>query len=196
MSNYYVLRSVPSISLKTVKGYMEIEDWDDGVEIFEDWGSGTPAKGQPTGPIELRAVPHDGYSGSPDDFHDSNVPLMSKRLKEAIESAGVDNINFYPVTVRNTETGETYEYFAFNLIGLMSVIDYGKSDVSSHDGDFIGDSQIRTLAIDESKTRLALMFRLKEKFSVILIHRVVKEAIEHSGINTVNFVAPKDFMAL
>jgi hypothetical protein len=174
---------------------MEIEDWD-ATDGFEDWGRGTPARQRPPGAVEIRAVPYDGYSGLPDDLQDTNVPLVSKRLKEAIESAGVDNNDFSPVTVRNADTGEVYEYFAFNLIGLVAAADPAGSEMTSRDGDFIGDTSISGLVIDESKCRDLLMFRLKEKFSVILVHETVKQAIERHGIASVRYIDPGDFMAL
>jgi hypothetical protein len=192
MSDYFILRSAPSIEDDDVKGYMEIEEWDD-IEGFEDWGVGRPGKSRPAGKVEIRARRYDGYKGEPDDFSDDNVPLMSKRLKEAIESAGVDNITFHPVTVRTKK--ETWEYYAFNLVGLISAVDPA-SEVQSPDGDFLGDSSITDLVIDDSKCRGLLMFRLKEKFSIILVHRKLKEAIERSGISSVKFLAPEDFMAL
>ena len=195
MSDYFVLRSLPSIEAEGLDGYMEIEDWHD-VAGFENWGVGAPAQQRPAGDVEIPAVPHDGFTGPPDDFQDMSVPLMSKRLREAIESSGVDNIDFHPVTVRNTETGEAHEYFAFNLIGLVAAADPAKSKLSSHDGDFIGDTQIADLVIDDARAGGLLMFRLKEKFTVILVHRKVKEAIERAGIASVTFVKPEDFMAL
>jgi hypothetical protein len=195
MANYFILRRIPSLGNESVQGYMEIEDWD-GIEGFEDWGRGILAKNRPAGPIEIRAVPHDGYAGLPDDLQDGEVPLMSRRLKEVIESAGVDNIYFMQIALRNSDTNETYDYFAFNLVGMISAIDFGKSNVVSYDGDFVGDTQIVDLAIDESRCRDLLMFRIKEKFSAILVHQRIKEAIEHSGIATLRFINPEDFMAL
>jgi hypothetical protein len=197
MSDYYIFRSNPSIDNATPDepAYMELEDWATR-KGFEDWGSGTIAQNRPSGPVEIRAVPYNGYTGLPDDYEDSSVPLMSKRLKQVMQSAGVDNIEFLPITLRNTETGQTYEYFAFNLVGLVSAVDFSKSKIGSHDGDFVGDSQIYDLVIDDSKCRNALMFRLAEKFSTILVHRTVKEAVERSGITSVKFIKPEDFMAL
>jgi len=194
---YFVLRAAPSIESERAAedGYMEIEDWKK-TEGFEDWSVGRPAARRPEGPVEIDVVPYLDYRGGPDEFLDLNVPLMSKRLKETIQAAGVDNVNFHPVTLRNTVTGETYEYFAFNLIGLVDAVDPGQSNITSHDGDFLGDSSITDLAVDEEAARGLLMFRLKQKFSVILVHRKVKEAVERVGIPSVRFIAPQDFMAL
>jgi hypothetical protein len=121
---------------------------------------------------------------------------MSNRLKQVLQSAGVDNINFHPVTLRNSETGQTYEYYAFNLVGRISAVDFKQSKIGSYDGDFVGDSQIHDLVIDDSRCRNALMFRMVEQFSTILAHRTVKEAVERSGITSVKFIKPEDFMAL
>jgi len=197
MSDYYIFHRNLSAENATPDepAYMEIEDWV-GINGFEDWGRGTFAKQSPSGPVEIRAVPYYGYVGQPDDFQDFSVPLMSKRLKQVLQSAGVDNINFHPVTLRNTETGQTYDYYAFNLVGLVSAVDFSQSKIGSHDGDFIGDSQIHDLVIDDTKCRHALMFRMVEQFSTILVHRTVKEAVERSGITSVKFIRPEDFMAL
>jgi hypothetical protein len=192
MSDYFILRSAPSIANEDVKGYMEIEDWDHS-DTFAGWSVGKPAKSRPQDPVVIRVRRHDGYKGEPDDFSDRDVPLMSKRLKEVIESAGVDNITFHPVTLRTKK--ETYEYYAFNLVGLVSAVDPA-SEIQSPDGDFLGDSSITDLVIDDSKGRGLLMFRLKERFSVILVHKKLKEAIEQRGIDSVTFLAPEDFMAL
>lgn len=193
MSNYFIVDSRPWDD--SLPGYIEIEDWV-GIEGFDDWGRGTVATQHPNAPVEIRAVPHEGYTGFPDEFSDSNVPIMSARLKAAIEAAGVDNIKFLPVTLRNSETGQVYEYFAFNLVGLVAAADLASSNITSHDGDFIGDSQIYDLIIDESKCHGLLMFRLKEKFSAVLVHKRVKESIEQRGIDTLKFVRPEDYMAL
>lgn len=84
----------------------------------------------------------------------------------------------------------------YMLVGLAAAADLAKSQIASPDGDFVGDSQIHNLVIDESKTHDLLMFRLKEKFSTLLVHRKVREAIESRGIDGVEFIAPEDYMAI
>lgn len=194
---YFVMREALSVEREDADddGYIEIEDWE-ATDGFDDWAVGLPAEEQPKGPVVMNAVPYDGYAGPLDEFKDENVPLMSKRLKETLESAGVDNLRFYPIAVRHKKTKKTHEYFAFNLIGLVDAVDLGKSTMTSVDGDFMGDTVISELSVDEAKPRGLLMFRLKQKFSVILVHRRVKEAVEGAGITSVKFIAPEDFMAL
>jgi len=194
MSNYFILdRERPDEQV----GYMEIEDGADGVyEKFRLWRVGAPAQLPPPGPVVIEAVPHEGYTGHPVELNDGSIPLMSKRIREALDAAGVDNIVYFPVTLRNPETGQTYEYFAFNLIGLVAAADLGQSNIASTDGDFTGDSQVYDLALDESKCGGFAMFRLKEKFSAIVVHRRVKETIESRGITALTFMKPEDYMHL
>jgi hypothetical protein len=193
MGNYLVMkRHFPKPD--TVQGYVEIEESD--TEGFGGWRTGKPARSRPEGAVVINVVMHDGFTGEPHDFQDNNVPLMSARLKEAIESVGIDNINFFPVTLRNPATERTYEYFAFNLIGLVAAADLAKSQIASHDGDFMGDSQIHNLVLDESKAHGLLMFRLKEKYSTLLVHHKVRDAILSRQIDTVQFIEPEDYMAL
>jgi hypothetical protein len=177
------------------KGFAEIEDW---VKIkgFDDWGRGVKAVMAPNGPVELRVICHDGFQGDPPDFSDFSIPLMSSRLKMALENSGVDNIRFLPVHLRNSENGKIYDYFAFNLVGVLSVVDFNRSDVRSLDGDFIGDSQIYDLSLKPCDVTRPLVFRMAEKYSTILIHVKVKLVIESAGINTVKFTEPKDFFHL
>jgi hypothetical protein len=193
MTQYFVMRALPSPD--DVEGYMDIEDWD-ATEGFGDWSVGKLAQQRPTGSVQINAVPNDGYQGEPADLQDLNVPIMSKRLKAAMDAAGVDNINYLPITLKNTETGQVYDYFAFNLLGLVSAADRAQSKMASYDGDFVGDSQVYDLVIDESKCGGLLMFRLKEKFSAVIVHEKVKKAVEAAGIDTVAFMNPKDYMAL
>jgi hypothetical protein len=177
------------------KGFSEIEDWV-GIKGFNDWRRGVKATMSPDGPVELRVICHGGFQGNPPELSDFNIPLMSSRLKTALEDAGVDNVHFSPITLRNSESGKVYNYYAFNLVGLLSVVDFRKSDVVSLDGDFVGDSQIHNLSIKASDGESPLIFRMKEKFSAILVHKKVKLAIENAGIDTVKFTKPEDFFHL
>ncbi|MBN1499969.1 MAG: hypothetical protein JW982_07435 [Spirochaetes bacterium] len=193
MSNYFILdNQLPEFN---AKGYMEIEDWND-IEGFDDWGEGIEAKDKPAGDIEIDVVSHDGYNGLPPDLHDHSVPLISARMKTALDAAGVENIKYLPVTLKNPETNQKFEYFAFNLIGLISAADFSESDIKSPDGDFTGDSQIYDLVIDEDKIPELLIFRLAEKFSAVVVHSRVKAEIEKHGIDTLRFLKPEDYMAL
>jgi hypothetical protein len=195
MSNYFILKS-NQFDDPDIKGYIEIEDWEGSYPQFNGWSVGVSAAEVPTESAEIGAAQYGDFDGAPNDLNDFTIPLMSARLKAALGAAGVSNVQYAPVRIRNKTTGETYDYFAFNLVGLVAAADFEKSDLKSYDGDFTGETEIHSLTLDESRIGKLLMFRLKEKFSVIVVHRNVKEAIEHADITTLSFIEPKDFMAL
>ncbi len=175
-------------------GYMEIEDGDH-YDDFMNWGIGRLEAAEPPDKVVIDVVPFDGYQGEPDEISDSNVPLMSDRLHTALIGAGVDNIIYHPVELRNTLTDQRYPYFAFKLLGLISATDISASDISSYDGDFIGDSSIKNLVLDESKIHGLYIFRLAENFE-ILVHEKIRTHIESCGIDTLKFIAPEDYYSL
>jgi len=177
-------------------GYMEIDE-STCYKSFRNWGVGSLERvATPPEKVIIDVVPFDGYKGEPPELSDSTVPLMSARLRKALLEAGVDNIVYHPVTLKNTETGQTYPFYAFNLIGLISATDFDASNISSYDEDFIGDGSIKGMAIDESKLHGQNMFRLAEKFSAIFISDNVRKHIEASGIDTLKFILPEDYYAL
>jgi hypothetical protein len=197
MPNYFILATINQAADDRVQGFMEIEDYKyKRLDDFDGWGVGRATDVGPAGAVEIRVVPREKCVSPPIDLYDFSIPLISARFKSALDKVGVDNIHYVPATLRNSKTKEGYDYFAFNLMGLVAGADRGSSNMSSFDGDFIGDTQINDLVIDESKCRGLLMFRLAEKFSVIMVHRKVKDVIESQGIDTLTFMDPKDFMAL
>ena len=53
----------------------------------------------------------------------------------------------------------------------------------------------RNLIIDEKKAKGALMFRLKESVSAIIVHKSIKETIENSLVTGLSFVHPAEYSA-
>ncbi len=194
---YYVLRCLPLLNEKG-EALMEIHncfdvgsiwDWQDGQALTEE------ERNFPV-PIEIDFDPFRGYSGPPIEMRDVCIPIMSLRLAEAIAAAGIDNVDFFPARLRNTATGETFDYRAYKIIGLVAAADLGKSEWTSYDGKPVADVSFETLALDESKPRGLGMFRLAENVSAVVVHERVKQAIESRGINTIEFVKPEDWAHL
>jgi len=50
------------------------------------------------------------------------------------------------------------------------------------------------LVIDEAKTRGALLFRLAESVNGIVVHETIKNAIEATGIDTLTFMPPEEWV--
>lgn len=176
-------------------GFMEIHE-EIRVPGILSWCVGRAFDTNPPNPIIVETTPRHGYEGLPPDYFDGNIALMSKKLVNVLTGAGVDNIDLYPAILKNTVTGEEYPYYAFNLIGLVSAVDFGASDISSFDGDFIADSSIRGFTVDETKIHGLLMFRLTENLGTVLVHEKVKKAIEENGFDSIEFIEPQNWVQL
>lgn len=148
-------------------------------------------------PIQVEFDAFRGYEGPPIEMQGTGIPLMSKRLADAVLAAGVDNVQFFPVDLRCKQTGKQYEYRAFNVVGLVAAADLGKSEYEVHDDDApVGDVSFESLALDEKKIGGLLLFRLAENVNAIIVHDKVRRAVLERGIDTVEFTKPEDWMHL
>jgi hypothetical protein len=137
-----------------------------------------------------------GYKGLPPESSDVPNCVMSERMADAIKSARVDNIDFYPVVLTHKKSGKTYRYFAYNIIGLLSAVDMEASDLTFYDKRVFGHASIHNLVLDENKINDLLIFRLKEQSSTVIVHERVKQALEKAGIDRVNFIKPENYIHL
>jgi hypothetical protein len=68
------------------------------------------------------------YGTNMPDLFDTTIPLFSQRLLQCLRSAGIDNIDAYPMLLRRKDTGELIEdYQAVNVIGCVDAVDLGAS---------------------------------------------------------------------
>lgn len=113
------------------------------------------------------------------DMIDGFLTLFSDELKEALENYGIDNVQYYPVRLRDQNTGQTEGgYWIANIIGLLDCLDRGKSKTKpSASGMGI---KISSMVIDESKTNDTKIFRLKERPSRVIISEDLKLHLESS----------------
>ncbi|HEY4366068.1 MAG TPA: DUF1629 domain-containing protein [Steroidobacteraceae bacterium] len=194
---YYVLRCLPPLNEKG-EALMEIHNCFDVGSIW-DWQDGQALTAEERNfpvPIEIEFQPFRGYSGAPVELRDVCIPLMSVRLAEAVAAAGVDNVDFFPAVLRNTVSGQTYDYRAYKIIGMIAAADLQKSEWSSYDGKPVADVSFESLVLDENRPRGLPMFRLAEKASAVVVHERVKQVIEARGIDTIEFVKPEEWVHL
>lgn len=124
---------------------------------------------------------------------DGLLTLYHKKLCKVLVDFGVDNIQYYPVLLRDQETRKTEDtYFLVNIIGLIDCVDMDKSKVkwwnSGMGFDFL------SMAIDESKTLGLHIFRLKDDPTKVLISEALKNSIEKNKVMVgVNLIEPKDY---
>jgi hypothetical protein len=182
---------------------------EDGEALFEihncfrvgttrNWRAGHALRRAETIPdlIPIDFEPLNGYEGGPVELIDVCIPLMSARLAEALKSAGVDNVVFYPARLTNTATGQTYDYQAFNVVGIVAAADLEKSEWSTFDGMLVADVSFTELALDESSAGGMLLFRLAENINALLVHHSVRDHVLAAGIDTLQFIPPEEWMHL
>jgi hypothetical protein len=90
-----------------------------------------------------------------------------------LEQQGVDNIAYYPVTLRDQNTNEVEGgYWLVNILGLLDCVDMAKSKVkwwpSGMGFNFL------SMVIDEQKTHGAKLFRLKDDPTKVIINEELK----------------------
>lgn len=134
---------------------------------LRSWMSGQAFETPPPEPIVLSLSGTDEEGWVLGDLWLTPITVMSKRLLEAIQSAGVKNLDTYAVELHDPVGGKVYKDFvAFNIVGLVPAAKITPRD---------------------------LLFRLAESVNAILIHDSVCTAIEDAGIDTLAFYEPEDW---
>lgn len=133
----------------------------------------------------------EGDEGEMGAYINAAAPLMSRALVETLQQAGVDNLELHEALIREEVGGREYrDYWAVNVVGLIAAADKARSSTSSLEG--LG-TWVHKLVLDEQATRGALLFRLREGPSKIVVHRSVKDAIQAEGLPLLQFIAAEDF---
>lgn len=191
MSKYYMLECYASRS-----GFMDVPDIDEVyIENLHSWRIGKPFnKGTVPEPLEVD-IDYPGNAHELLEFYYDDAIVMSKRLHEALVEVGVDNMDIYEIILRQEETEiERHDYIAVNLIGIISAVDIGSSNVTGGSSDHLLDTDFDGVAIDEEKADGELMFRLLENTSAIMVHEKVKNHLLAKGFDMLSFVEPKDWI--
>ncbi len=156
------------------------------------WNDGQPLADAIPEPLVYALDPD--YPGQMLPLYDIAEPLMREDLLGALEQAGVDNLQTYRAVIRDTVKNlEHKNYKAVNIIGVVSCADMDRSERMATTDSTMVDADFRHLVIDEAKTGGALMFRLAEAVSAIVVHEKVKKAIEDAGIPGMVFYEPGEW---
>lgn len=175
--------------------FLEIHEGEVRVPGALSWQTGAKFLAPLPTPIIIRASPRHGYKGPPHDFFDGNVTFMSPRMVEVLMASAIDNLDLYPARIVY-DTGEQYDVFAVNILGLVSVVDRSKSNITSYDGTFKMASSIRGFTVDPNKAMDFSLFRIAEKSTTVLVQDGIRRAIEAAGINTFTFVDSQNWIRL
>jgi hypothetical protein len=124
---------------------------------------------------------------------DGFLTLYHFRLCEVLTDFGVDNIQYFPVTLRDQDgVVVTENYRLVNIVGLLDCIDMDKSKVkhwkSGMGFDFL------SMVIDEKKVQGFPIFRLKDDPTKVVINETLKQHIEKNKMTAgVKLIKTEDY---
>lgn len=176
--------------LVTYKKDHRARSFDEGIPFSNAPGT-KPWQVPPAEPVVLTISADPEREGAPlPTMLEEPVPMMNRKLLEVLRGAGVDNIDSYRAELRKADGAlASDDYVVFNLIGVVSAVDLGKSKFDADQPDRKVSMIIDSAVIDEKVTRGLLMFRLAENITTILIDERVKQAIERSGLKLIRIDA-------
>ena len=116
---------------------------------------------------------------TPGHYFKKSVPILSKAFISVLTEVGIDNFQTFPVTLRNSKSGEEWhDYYAFNVLGLLDSMDMKNSTFDElMEGD-IEDGvaellHVTDMKIDENKTKGILMYRdIRDPVDIIFDERI------------------------
>lgn len=105
----------------------------------------------------------------------SGTNLMSRRLVDVLLGCGIDNLQIFPATISREDTGGTIaDYCVVNVLGLVAAADLRKSKARP----LANVKFFEKLAVDPSRARGLLMFRLADSLTDIIVADNVARAIK------------------
>jgi len=112
------------------------------------------------------------------DFKKGSFTIMSQHFIDLLQSAGVDNLQLFPIVIKSDIDGTTWDgYFGVNILGVIECADLNNS---TYDEIMPGHYNFDELAIHPEKAQGKLLFRLKEHLPTIIMHRSVGRYIKGS----------------
>lgn len=160
-----------------------------------DWVTGEPFATPPTA-LEFECRANLGFVW-PDYLRPSSaIPLFSSRMRDALDRAGVETIDYYPARVTNTDTGESRLYHAANIIGRAVAMDRRRSVFEPARRHPVIVRSIDRLVIDESCCGALGVFRLVEYDPLVIINARVAGALAAAQLHAVRVIAPDQWDGL
>ena len=121
-------------------------------------------------------------------------PIMREDLIEALQGAGVDNLQFFDAVVEDPVSGVRHtDYKAFNIVGAVAAADMEKSVLMGTPDSGMIDIDFESLTIDEKKAAPFKLFRLAQSVSAIIVSEGVKNEVERRGVPGMDFYDPPDW---
>lgn len=151
----------------------------------------------PTNPLryELRVDANkEGPSAFPPlDLHDARRGhiLVSERMKQCLDDAGVDNVQYLRGEAIYIPTGEKLSYHVANIIGLVRALDIDASQCSIDENGIV--EKFDRLHIDESASHSLDVFRLFETFLLVIVSERIRRTLERACISGIRFMSEENW---
>lgn len=172
---YYLLeRDYPEPEPYRTKTIGWNEDLDDGEFIVGNYLKNSYDK-----PFEFELWEYEKGGNGHAEFYYDTFPIMSDYLINALQEAGVNNLQLFPAILRDLKKGiERTDYKVVNVVGKIKAVDMVKSEYIDMGGTGLIAVGFKNMVIDEHKTYGSLLFRLAESITDIAIHESVKNKLE------------------
>jgi len=142
-------------------------------------------------PIEIPADIEEGEKIIYTDIINPGVPLFSDKMKSALDSLGVENIDYYPVLIVDSETKEALAQYHLAIITkIVACIDLENSEFKKTAS---GTPVITKFSIDENKVAGERLFRFHNIPGLIIINEELQEALSHIEFVGVSFKHTKEY---
>lgn len=156
------------------------------------WMSGARIAQSIAEPIHLYLDPQ--HPGVMLPMYYKGVLVFSDEMVQAILAAGVDNLELFAATLHDPFLSrELAGYKVVNIVGTIAAADLSRSRHTSH-GTSLYDVDFDSLEIDEAKANGALMFRLAENVTGIVVHERVKKSLLDAALPYLDFTAPQEWL--
>jgi len=120
--------------------------------------------------------------------------VHSRRLIDVLHSVEIDTIDYYHCRIVNEVTGEIFRnHQAANLLDMIFCLDQEQSELEIDDEEPNEIWYIHYLKLLEDRIGDALIFRLGERPSIVVVHQKVKEAVEKASITGVVFLPAEGY---
>jgi hypothetical protein len=171
----------------------------DSTEIYKiprfpgvSWLSGARISYNIPEPIELFLDPK--HPGVILPMYYKGVLVLSEEILGVLSDVGVSNLELFSASLDDPFNNCVHNnYKVVNIVGAVSAADLVKSNYTAY-GELLYDVDFDSLVINESKAKGALMFRLAENLTGIVIHECVKSALENSKIPFLDFITPEEWL--
>jgi hypothetical protein len=125
-------------------------------------------------------------------FFAPGIPLMRADLLDGLERAGVANLDRYTARIEDPRGGPPFtDYSAVNVIGVVSATDMEQSLYDRASPSRMIDVDFDSIVVNEAKAGSALLFRLAECVSAIVVHDAVRRQVEPLQLPGVAFARPE-----